>query len=41
MKMAHLAVNSKQQMKEDKVILDPAKQAEEVRKKNEEAKAKI
>ena len=28
-------------MKEDKVILDPAKQAEEVRKKNEEAKKKI
>lgn len=36
MKMAHLAVNRNQKMSEDRVILDPEKQAEEVKRRAEE-----
>lgn len=40
MKMAHLAVSNNQRMKEDRVILDPEKQAEEVKRRSEEESRK-
>ena len=41
MKIAHLAVTKNQVMKEDKVILDPIKQAEELKRRSEEDRKRV